>query len=122
MDGQLALSLRAYYSDVARFAPAAPHASSMRLIRYLLIVLVLAALALGAGLYQWTRMPVFDAGQPIPFTIEPGSGAGAAAEQIAAAGVPVNPVLFTLFARASGQAPRIKAGSYELKPGATPRR
>jgi UPF0755 protein len=94
----------------------------MALIRKLFIVLILSVLALGAGLYQWTRVPVFDAGAPIPFTIAPGSGAGAASEQMAAAGVPVNPVLFTLFARASGQAPRIKAGSYELEPGATPRR
>ena len=43
-----------------------------------------------------------------------------ASEQIAASGIPLNPILFSLFARATGRGGRIKAGSYELKPGASP--
>jgi UPF0755 protein len=39
-----------------------------------------------------------------------------------AAGVPVNPTLFALLARLTGDAGRIKAGSYELDPGTSPRR
>ena len=41
---------------------------------------------------------------------------------MAKAGVPVNPMLFSLLARVTRQGARIKAGSYELKPGTTPRR
>jgi UPF0755 protein len=45
-----------------------------------------------------------------------------ASQQIAAAGVPVNPFLFSMLARVTQKSARIKAGSYELKPGTTPRR
>ena len=65
-------------------------------------------------------MPV--PGAPIEFSINPGSGVAASAQQMAAAGVPVNPTLFVLLARLTGDAGRIKAGSYELKPNTTPRR
>jgi UPF0755 protein len=36
--------------------------------------------------------------------------------------VPLNPDLFALYARLSGEGGRIKAGSYEIKPGYTPQR
>jgi UPF0755 protein len=39
-----------------------------------------------------------------------------------AAGVPINPTMFALLARLTGDAARIKAGSYELKPDTSPRR
>ncbi|WP_016835483.1 endolytic transglycosylase MltG [Herbaspirillum lusitanum] len=85
-------------------------------------LLVLAALVAGAGVY-WSKQPIVDpSGQVIAFTITPGAGVNGAAQQIAAAGVPVNPDLFALYARLSGEGARIKAGSYELKPGATPLR
>jgi UPF0755 protein len=54
------------------------------------------------------------------FAIEPGSSVISSTEQIAAAGVPVNPILLHLLIRASGKSTRIKAGHYELKPGTTP--
>jgi len=60
-------------------------------------------------------------GAPIEFSINPGSGVAASAQQMAAAGVPVNPTLFVLLARLTGDAGRIKAGSYELKPNTSPR-
>ncbi|HBF50886.1 MAG TPA: endolytic transglycosylase MltG [Massilia sp.] len=59
---------------------------------------------------------------PIEFTITPGSGVNAAAQQMAKAGVPVNAFLFQVLARVTGQSARIKAGSYELKPNTSPRR
>lgn len=85
-------------------------------------LLVLAALVAGAGVY-WSKQPIVDpSGQVIAFTITPGAGVNGAAQQIAAAGVPVNPDLFALYARLSGEGARIKAGSYEIKPGYTPQR
>ncbi|MBC7513102.1 MAG: endolytic transglycosylase MltG [Herminiimonas sp.] len=59
---------------------------------------------------------------PIDFTIAPGSGVRGSTEQIAAAGVPSNPWLLELIARATGKSTRMKAGSYTLKPGTTPLR
>ena len=85
-------------------------------------LLLLAALVAAAGVY-WTKQPIVDAsGQVIAFTITPGSGVSGSAQQIAAAGVPINPDLFAIYARLSGEGSRIKAGSYELKPGYTPAR
>ncbi|OWW22968.1 endolytic transglycosylase MltG, partial [Noviherbaspirillum denitrificans] len=57
---------------------------------------------------------------PIEFEVKPGSSVRSTADQIAAAGVPLNPDLFHLLARFSGKGARLKAGNYELKPGTTP--
>ncbi len=91
------------------------------------LLFVLALLALGLGLagktVQWSRQPILplDATQPPKeFSIKPGSGVRGTAQQIAAAGIPLNPVLFELFARATGQASKLKAGDYELAAGTTP--
>src|SRR6202008_331829 len=56
----------------------------------------------------------------IEFSIAPGSGANAAAQQMAEAGVPMQPLLFNLLARVTSKSSRLKAGAYELKPGTTP--
>jgi UPF0755 protein len=82
------------------------------------IVFVLAAIA---GFSYWAKQPITSEGAPIPFVITSGSGVSAASQDIARAGVPVNPYLFSTLARVTQKASRIKAGSYELKPGTTPR-
>ncbi len=89
-----------------------------------LFFLLLLMGALGAGgVHWWSTASLTPAGAaPIDFTILPGSGVRSSAEQIAAAGVPVNPWLFELLARASGRSARMKAGSYTIKPGTTPMR
>jgi len=96
------------------------YASIMKKIIYLLFLL---CVALACGAAYWVSQPILAADQkPIEFTINAGSGVFGAAQQIAAAGVPVNPVLFALLARGSGEGNRLKAGSYEIKPGTTPLR
>ncbi|MGZ3181084.1 MAG: endolytic transglycosylase MltG [Telluria sp.] len=88
-----------------------------------LFFLVALALAAGATAFgYWARQPITTAEPPIEFTIAPGSSGGAVAQQMAAAGVPVNRFLFTLLARVTQKSGRIKAGSYELKPFTTPMR
>ncbi|MGS0740552.1 endolytic transglycosylase MltG [Glaciimonas sp. GG7] len=84
-------------------------------------IVVLSLLAVG-GMAYWTKQPVIDAGEPIPFTIKPGSGLDSVVEQIASAGVPVNPDLLGLLVRLTGKSSKLKAGSYEIKPGTTPLR
>lgn len=78
--------------------------------------------ALAAGTISFIAyQPITGAdAQALEFTIRPGSSVRSTAGQIADAGVPLNPLVFELLARATGKAPRLKAGHYELKPGTTP--
>ena len=87
-----------------------------------LAAFVALALLCAAGVFYWTSQPIISEGKPIEFTVRPGSGVNASAQQIADAGVPVNPTLFALLVRFSGNTARLKAGQYELKSGATPLR
>ena len=84
---------------------------------------LLLCIALGSAAAYWISQPIIAPGQKaIEFSITPGSGIVGASQEIADAGVPIQPLLFALLARGSGKGNRIKAGSYELEPGATPLR
>jgi UPF0755 protein len=93
----------------------------MALIKNLILASVVSAVAVAGAFTFWAKQPITTGGAAIAFTIAPGSGVGGSTQQIVAAGVPVNPVLFGLLARLTQKASRIKAGSYELKPNTTPR-
>lgn len=83
-------------------------------------IVIVAIFATGALVY-WAQQPIIETGQaPIKFTVDAGSSVRGSMQQIANAGVPVNPSLLTWLARLTGKASKLKAGSYELKPGATP--
>ncbi len=92
----------------------------MYFLKKLLLSCIVLVLLVGAGFYFWANQPIQNGAQPVSFAIQPGSHLRNAADQIVAAGIPVNVELFTLLARITGQAEKIKAGSYELNPGATP--
>lgn len=97
----------------------------MALIKKIVVASLIVALAGGGSFAYWAKQPITPldaAAEAIPFTIAPGSGAHAAGQQIAEAGVPITPLLFNLLARFTNQTSRLKAGSYELKPGTTPLR
>ncbi|WP_420475360.1 endolytic transglycosylase MltG [Noviherbaspirillum sp. ST9] len=86
-----------------------------------LAAIIALALFVSAMLAYWAHRPILATGEPpIEFAIKPGSSVRSSADQIAEAGVPLNPVLFHLLARLSGKGTRLKAGNYELKPGTTP--
>lgn len=81
------------------------------------------AIAGGGYFVYWSQHPIIgDEIEAIEFTIAPGSGAHAAGQQIAEAGVPIEPLLFNLLARVTNKSGKLKAGAYELKPGTTPLR
>ena len=90
-----------------------------------MLVLVASLAVCGAALW-WLHEPMPLKLQPgaqvLDLEIEPGTRARAVAEVVVASGADI-PVLFlqTWF-RLSGQARQIKAGSYEIVPGTTPRR
>ena len=92
--------------------------------RLLMFALLLAALAIGAAAW-WLHSPMrlnLPAGsQVLDLEIEPGTRAAQVAEAVVASGADVNVMLLQAWFRVSGQARQIKAGSYEITPGATPR-
>ena len=95
----------------------------MRFLKKLLFLLVFCMIAVAMGMVLWARQPVLEAGQPaIEFSVTPGSGVHSAIKQIGAQGVPVNPLLLEVLARATGKSARLKAGNYQIKPGTTPLR
>ncbi|UGQ48618.1 endolytic transglycosylase MltG [Massilia endophytica] len=94
----------------------------MTFLRKTIALVVLLAAAAAAYFYWWSQKPITLDAPAIPFTINKGSGAHAAGQQIADAGVPIRPLLFNMLARATGKSAKLKAGSYELKPGTTPLR
>nr|WP_314635317.1 endolytic transglycosylase MltG [uncultured Janthinobacterium sp.] len=94
----------------------------MAFFKKLVVSSVIAAIGAGGIFVYWAQQPITTDGEAIPFTITPGSGAHAAGQQIADAGVPIVPILFNLLARIEGKTSKIKAGSYELKPGTSPQR
>jgi len=94
----------------------------MAFIKKTIVLGILVAAAAGGGFAWWARQPIITEEPPIDFTIVPGSGAHAAGQQIAEAGIPIQPLLFNLLARFTQKSSRLKAGAYELKPGTTPLR
>ncbi len=92
---------------------------------FFLLVLVVALLAIAGGLW-WLHAPMrlrLPAGaQLLDLEIESGTRAMTVAELIVASGVDVPLLLLKTWFRVSGQARQIKAGSYEIILGTTPRR
>ena len=87
--------------------------------RFLLLLLVLAGLAGGAGLW-WLNQPLGLKTGPVELSIEPGTSARGVAQLVADSGVEVEPMLLYGWFRLSGDARQIRAGSYELGQGTTP--
>ncbi|HEU5435658.1 MAG TPA: endolytic transglycosylase MltG [Telluria sp.] len=96
----------------------------MGFLKKLSVTVIVAGVAAIGAFSWWAKQPLTTGATtaPIPFTVLAGSSVGAASQQIAEAGIPLNPWLFSALARVTQKSGRIKAGSYELKPGTTPRR
>ncbi len=92
---------------------------------FFLLLLVVAVLAIAGSLW-WLHAPMLlklPAGaQALDLEIEPGTRAMMVAELIVASGADVSAPLLKTWFRVSGQARQIKAGSYEITLGTTPRR
>lgn len=88
-----------------------------------LVFMLAALLALGAGGWAlwWLHQPLRLPAPTVELSIEPGTLPRAVAQSVADAGVDVDPQLLFAWFRLSGQGRDIKAGSYELERGVTPR-
>jgi UPF0755 protein len=90
-------------------------------MKKLFIFVLTLVVAFGGSVVYWAQQPIVDAPhEPVPFTIDAGSSLNSSSSQIAAAGIPLNAILFSILARATDKGGKIKAGSYELKAGASP--
>ena len=83
--------------------------------------MVVLLAALGAGAAWWLHQPLALAADSVDLSIEPGTSPRGVAQNVFEAGVQVNPGALYWWFRLSGQARQIKAGSYELERGTTPR-
>lgn len=87
---------------------------------FIVVVLALALLVGGAG-YVWVNQPFELAADTVDLSIEPGASGREIAGAVTEAGVSVNPTLLYGWFRVSGESRLIRAGSYELDRGTTPR-
>jgi UPF0755 protein len=89
------------------------------------VILVVLALALAAAAYFWVQGPMplrGPAAAPVDLSIDPGTSAKAIAQAVADAGVDSSPTLLYAWFRLSGQSRQMRAGSYEIAPGTSPKR
>jgi len=83
---------------------------------------LLCALGGAAAVWWWLDRPLPLAAPSVELSIEPGTNPAAVAQAWVDAGVQVPARVLYEWFRWSGQARRIRAGSYEIERGATPRR
>ena len=79
------------------------------------------ALALGGLVFWWVNQPLNLAAPTLDLSVEPGTAPRTVAQDTVASGVHTSSALLYWLFRLSGQARLIKAGSYELETGVTPR-
>jgi UPF0755 protein len=79
------------------------------------------ALGLGGLAYWWVNQPLSLTAPTLDLSVEPGTSPRGVAQDVVASGVSTSPALLYWWFRLSGQARLIKAGSYELETGLTPR-
>ncbi len=93
----------------------------LRVLLALLGLLVVAAAALAAAAWWWLDQPLPLSGPSAELSIESGASPRDVAQAWVDAGVQTSPRLLYEWFRWSGRARRIRAGSYEIDAGATPR-
>ena len=89
----------------------------------LLLVLVLIGLAfagVAAAVAWWVNQPLALAADTVELSVEPGTAPREIAQGWVQAGVQASPLLMYEWFRWSGQARKIRAGSYEIGRGTTP--
>ena len=92
--------------------------------RFFLTIFLLAALgalAIGAAGLWWVNQPLRLPAPSVDLSIEPGTTPRGIAQAVADTGVDVPPQLLYWWFRFSGQDRQMRAGSYELERGITPR-
>jgi UPF0755 protein len=92
----------------------------MKAWRILVLLLIVVCAGAGAAVYVWLQRPLPLASETVEVSIEPGTPPREIARQWVDAGVQASPLLLYEWFRWSGEARRIRAGSYEIGRGTTP--
>jgi len=92
----------------------------MKAWRILVFLLIALCAGAGAAVYAWLQRPLALATETVEVSIEPGTPPREIARQWVDAGVQASPLLLYEWFRWSGEARRIRAGSYEIGRGTTP--
>ena len=93
----------------------------LKRLRRLLVAALLLFVAASAAASWWLHQPLALRGERVEVSIEPGTTPREVVKLWVDAGVDVTPELLYQWFRWSGQARRIRAGSYEIGTGTTPR-
>lgn len=80
------------------------------------------ALVLVAGALWWLEQPLDTRQATLDVSIEPGTSSRATAQAVVDAGVQTSSTLLYAWFRVSGQSRQMRAGSYEIPPGTSPKR
>ena len=96
-------------------------AEAVRKVGVFFVIVLLGLGALGGAAAWWLHQPLKQGADILDLSIEPGSSPSVVALAVADAGVKVDPLLLYWWFRLSGESRNIKAGSYEIEPGQTPR-
>jgi UPF0755 protein len=91
-------------------------------VRRLLSILLLAVTLLGGYVAWWLNHALILKTDPVDLLIQPGTSARSVAQAAVDAGAQTDPTLLYWWFRLSGDARQLKAGSYEIEKGTTPRR
>ena len=94
----------------------------MKALRRILLLAALVALCVGAAALWWVNHGIALPAPSTDLSIEPGRTPRGVAEDVAATGARVDARLLYWWFRLSGQDRQIRAGSYELETGITPKR
>lgn len=105
----------------ASCGPSHPRRQAGGALRALLMLTVLAAALFVGAAAWWLHQPLSLRTESVELSIETGQTSRDIAREWVDAGVDASPWLLHQWFRFSGQARQIRAGSYELMPGATPR-
>ena len=84
-------------------------------------VAALVAAAAAGFAWRWLDHPLPLRQPVVELTVAPGTAPRAVAQAWVQAGIDTHPQLLWAWFRVSGQAARIRAGSYQIEPGTTPR-
>nr|MDP2191277.1 endolytic transglycosylase MltG [Rhodoferax sp.] len=91
-------------------------------MRRLFTLFVVLVVLLGGAAAWWLNQSLAVNADTVDLSVEPGTSVRAIAQAVNDAGVQVNPSLLYWWFRLSGDARQIKAGSYEIERGTSPRR
>jgi UPF0755 protein len=92
----------------------------MKFVRFVFVLAVLAALGAAGAAYLWVNKPMALAAESVEVAVEQGTPPRAIAQAWVDAGVKASPLLLYEYFRWSGQAKKIRAGSYEIGLNTTP--